>query len=129
MCILNHDIQLISFITNIEESSGTIDDMLAIIDSSLVREMGWDAHSATTPGGILGAMPECPMPEIQSAALEAVCLQTCSMTREGVQTFLSRAMDPPPEETVAFALDRLEKLGAINVSPTGEALSPLGRLL
>jgi len=146
--------------TNIAESSVTIDDVLAIVDSGLVREMGWDAHSAMStmrtvpasrvsatqrtgragrvaPGkcyrlysrGVLSAMPERPVPEIQSAALEAVCLQTCSMTREGVQTFLSRAIDPPPEETVAFALDRLEKLGAINVSPTGEALSPLGRLL
>jgi ATP-dependent RNA helicase DHX36 len=146
--------------TNIAESSVTINDALAIVDSGLAREMNWDAESAmstmctvptskasatqrtgragrVTPGkcyrlysrGTLQAMPERPTPEIKRAGLENTCLQTCSMTRDGVQQFLSRAMDPPPRETVAFAVDRLKKLGAINVGQTGEVLSPLGRLL
>ena len=149
--------------TNIAESSVTIDDVLVIIDSGLVREMYYDAEKAMSsmetvptsrasatqrlgragrvaPGkcyriysrGALEAMLERPMPEIQRTALEATCLQTCSMTNGGVENFLRRAMDPPPEETVALAMERLVKLGAINISPGpngGDALTPLGRCL
>ena len=49
----------------------------------------------------------------QRTALEATCLQTCSMTNSGVQAFLAEAMDPPAEETVTLAMDRLKTLGAI----------------
>ena len=148
--------------TNIAESSVTIDDVLAVVDSGLVRELNFDAESdmsmmetvptsrasatqrlgragRVAPGkcyrlysrGALHAMLERPKPEIQRTALEATCLQTCSMTNDGVATFLQRAMDPPEDESVAYAMDRLVALGAINVEPrTGEeSLSPLGRCL
>ena len=150
------------FATNIAESSVTINDVLAVIDSGLVREMSWNAESGMSmmgtvctsrasatqrtgragrvaPGscyriyshGTLHAMAERPTPEIQRTALEATCLQTCSMTTSGVQQFLSKAMDPPAEETVAHAMDRLFKLGAIKSDATsgGEFLTPMGRLL
>ena len=35
------------------------------------------------------------------------------MRDAGVQKFLSEAMDPPAEETVTLAMDRLKTLGAI----------------
>ena len=81
------------------------------------------------------AMSERPLPEIQRSALEATCLNTCTMTTDTVENFLSRAMDPPKEEAVAYAMDRLEKLGAIAVDPSssksggGEKLTPLGKIL
>ena len=81
------------------------------------------------------AMPERPTPEIQRTALEATCLQTCSMTTKGVQNFLSEAMDPPAEETVRLAMERLVTLGAIaEVAPEDdsddvEVVTPLGSLL
>ena len=148
--------------TNIAESSVTIDDVLAVIDSGLVREMTFDAESVMStmetvptsrasatqrlgragrvaPGkcyrlysrGALEAMYERPTPEIQRTALEDTCLQTCSMTNKGVATFLQRAMDPPTEESVALAMERLVSLGAIDADATTgeETLSPLGRCL
>ena len=148
--------------TNIAESSVTINDVLAVVDSGLVREMSWNAESGMStmgtvgtsrasatqrtgragrvaPGscyriyshGTLHAMAERPTPEIQRTALEATCLQTCSMTNTGVQHFLSKAMDPPSDETVEYAMDRLFKLGAIktNEASGGEVLTPMGRLL
>ena len=80
------------------------------------------------------AMPERPTPEIQRTALEATCLQTCSMTTRGVQAFLSEAMDPPAQETVRLAMERLKTLGAIaegteETSDDVEVLTPLGSLL
>ena len=64
------------------------------------------------------AMIERPLPEIQQSALEAICLNTCSMTNDKVATFLSRALDPPNEEAVAYSMERLKKLGAISVDST-----------
>ena len=77
------------------------------------------------------AMLERPLPEIQRSALEATCLNTCTMTNDTVENFLSRAMDPPKEEAVAYAMDRLQKLGAIAVDPssTSQKLTPLGKSL
>lgn len=146
--------------TNIAESSVTIDDVLAVVDSGLVRELDYDPQSAmatmqtvptsrasatqrlgragrVAPGkcyrlysrGAMEAMLERPLPEILRTALEATCLQTSSMTSEGVANFLSRAIDPPSEEAVSLAMDRLIKLGAIHVSPGHEELTPLGRVL
>ena len=147
--------------TNIAESSVTIPDVLAVVDSGLVREMNYDAESAMSsmdtsqtskasatqrlgragrvaPGkcyrlysrGDFEAMPARPTPEIQRTALEATCLQTCSMTTKTVEDFLSQALDPPPRDSVAHAMDRLKKLRAISQNTDGEqALTPLGRFL
>jgi HrpA-like RNA helicase len=148
--------------TNIAESSVTINDVLSVIDTGLVREMNFDAESGMStmetvptskasatqrlgragrvaPGkcyrlysrGALHAMFEQPTPEIQRTALEATCLQTCSMTRESVESFLQRAMDPPRADSIIFAMDRLVKLGAIGVNPDdgSQTLLPLGRCL
>lgn len=150
------------FATNIAESSVTINDVLAVVDSGLVREMSWNPESGMScmetvttsrasatqrtgragrvaPGscyriyshGTLHAMEERPTPEIQRTALEATCLQTCSMTNTGIERFLSKAMDPPSLESVEYAMDRLLKLGAIKSNETtgGEDLTPMGRLL
>ena len=148
------------FATNIAESSVTINDALAIVDSGLVREMNWDPKSAMStmetiptsqasatqrkgragrvaPGkcyrlfsnGGFHAMNERNMPEIQRTGLDSTCLQACGMADDSVQSFLSRAMDPPPEDTVAYALKRLKLFGAINDTPAGERLTGLGSVL
>jgi ATP-dependent RNA helicase DHX36 len=79
------------------------------------------------------AMLERPLPEIQRSALEATCLNTCSMTNDKVATFLSRALDPPKEEAVKYSMERLKKLGAISVDSRStdavETLTPLGNCL
>lgn len=147
--------------TNIAESSVTIPDVLAVIDSGLVRELNYDAESAMSsmdtsqtsrasatqrlgragrvaPGkcyrlysrGDFEAMSARPTPEIQRTALESTCLQTCSMTTKTVEEFLSQALDPPPEESVAHAMNRLIQLRAISENDDGaQTLTPLGRFL
>jgi ATP-dependent RNA helicase DHX36 len=79
--------------------------------------------------GVHASMAERPTPEIQRTALEATCLQTAAMTETGIQRFLSKAMDPPSEDTVAYAVDRLTKLGAIQTIESGEKLTALGRTI
>lgn len=147
--------------TNIAESSVTIDDVLAVVDGGLVRELQYDAESAMSmmetvpisrasatqrlgragrvaPGkcfrlysaGAFEAMPERPTPEIQRTALEATCLQTSTVAKEGIEHFLELAMDPPPSDSVSFAVDRLAKIGALKIEPgKSEILTPLGRAL
>jgi len=141
--------------TNIAESSVTIDDVLAVIDGGLCREMNYSAEramsemvtvptskaSATQRLGRAGrvapgrcyrlyskgqhhAMLERPQPEIQRTALEATCLNTINMTDKGVETFLSRAMDPPLRGDVSHAMERLRKLGAVTIDGSKEALTP-----
>ena len=97
-----------------------------VVQVALLLESAIEFYSR----GALHAMPERTMPEIQRTALESTCLQTCSMTNDGVENFLRRALDPPSEEAISFAMDRLVKLDAINVNTGhGEILSPLGRCL
>mmetsp|Transcript_2780 Transcript_2780/g.6062 ORF Transcript_2780/g.6062 Transcript_2780/m.6062 type:complete len:1433 (+) Transcript_2780:632-4930(+) len=148
------------FTTNIAESSVTIDDVLAVVDSGFVRELNYDAETAMSsmatnktsraaatqrlgragrvaPGrcyrlysrGDWEAMPSRPTPEIQRTALEATCLQTCSMTSKRVEQFLGQALDPPAADSVSYAMDRLVRLGAIQLNDNGETLAPLGRCL
>jgi ATP-dependent RNA helicase DHX36 len=148
--------------TNIAESSITINDVLAVVDSGLVRELNFDAESGmatmetpltsrssatqrlgragrVAPGkcyrlfsrGVFEAvMPDRPTPEIQRTGLEATCLRTCNIPNQQVETFLGRALDPPPKESVSFAMQRLVKLGAIRSNQdSSQVLTPLGRLL
>jgi ATP-dependent RNA helicase DHX36 len=134
----------------------SFDYALAIVDSGLVKETHWEPvkstvltvpiskTSATQRMGRAGrvavgmcyrlytmgqyeAMPERPVPEIQRSALEATCLNAYSMTNDKVTTFLSRALDPPAEKAVAYSIESLKKLGAIDSSST--ALTPLGHCL
>tara|TARA_B100001996_G_scaffold382238_1_gene373537 strand:- start:1011 stop:2249 length:1239 start_codon:yes stop_codon:yes gene_type:complete len=79
--------------------------------------------------GVHASMAERPTPEIQRTALEATCLQTAAMTENGIQRFLSKALDPPSEDTVMYAVDRLAKLGAIQPVENGEKLTALGRTI
>lgn len=69
-------------------------------------------------------------PEIMRIPLEEVCLNILAtgLTRS-CRSFLCHAAQPPPETSVAVALDRLREIGAITVHEHYESLTPLGRHL
>jgi ATP-dependent RNA helicase DHX36 len=76
------------------------------------------------------AMVERPKSEIQRTDLAPTCLNTCTLTDDSVETFLSRAMDPlKAEEDVSHSMRWLKKLGAIKASGGIESLTLLEQCL
>ena len=151
--------------TNIAESSLTIQDALAVIDSGLVKEPTFNAHSSMTtvettmtsrasstqrlgrvgrvaPGtcyrlysrGDFEAMEDKATPRIQETCLEGTCLQVCSLLEgknEGigsVKNFLASTMDPPLEDSVEVALEKLHRIGAIVPSRSSNEPENITRL-
>jgi len=65
-------------------------------------------------------------PEILRTPLDALCLQIKVLKLGDVREFLSQAIEPPPEESIASALASLAELDAVDAS---DELTPLGRHL
>ena len=135
--------------TNVAETSLTIDDVVAVIDSGLVKEPVFDAAASMTtietskiskasaiqrlgrvgrvaPGACyrifsradLEIMEDEPTPALQTQCLEGTCLQASQLLEKqanfrSVRDFLCNTMDPPSEDTVNVALERLDTIGAI----------------
>ncbi|KAI9060487.1 P-loop containing nucleoside triphosphate hydrolase protein [Trametes sanguinea] len=140
--------------TNVAETSVTIDDIIYVIDGGKVKETRYDADAGLTklteqwitraaarqrrgragrtqPGvcyklytrGQENRMEPFPIPEIRRVPLESIAL-TLKVVHNDVESFLSRAIDPPDTSAVDKALAVLEELAA--TGPDGE-LTALGR--
>eukprot|EP00026_Physarum_polycephalum_P001466 Phypoly_transcript_01468.p1 GENE.Phypoly_transcript_01468~~Phypoly_transcript_01468.p1 ORF type:complete len:1115 (-),score=201.06 Phypoly_transcript_01468:28-3165(-) len=78
----------------------------------------------------LKEMADSEVPEIVRAPLQQLCLQVKLLAqgyKGGIYDFLSKALDPPPRDSVLAAVTELRMLHA--VSGTDESLTPLGHHL
>mmetsp|Transcript_76467 Transcript_76467/g.237437 ORF Transcript_76467/g.237437 Transcript_76467/m.237437 type:complete len:757 (-) Transcript_76467:10-2280(-) len=131
--------------TNIAESSVTIDDVLIVIDSGLVREVAYDPlrhlsqletvwvsqSSAIQRAGRAGRVRAGKCYRLYSRAQQEAVpwraspeMQRCELSSTCLQAlalnrecreFLSRAVDPPAKSAVESALQELAELGAVFV--------------
>ena len=67
------------------------------------------------------------LPELLRSSLEEVCMQVKLMNLGSIQSFLSRAVQPPNPLAVSNAIELLVKLGALTASD--ESLTVLGRCI
>ena len=138
--------------TNVAETSITIEDIVAVIDSGRVKETSfegsivklqevWASRAACSQrrgraGRVSSGscyklftraaeskMMDRPQPEITRVPLENLCLSVRSMGIVDISSFLAKAPTPPDVDTANAALILLERMGAID----GPKLTALGR--
>ena len=66
------------------------------------------------------------LPEICRTSLEEVILQIKLLELGNCARFLRRVLDPPGEEALSLSLNKLRTLNAIEITESGEELTPLG---
>eukprot|EP00803_Ostreobium_quekettii_P005001 evm.model.scf_1088.2 EVM.evm.TU.scf_1088.2 scf_1088:8376-21349(-) len=71
-------------------------------------------------------MQEHQLPELQRTPLEELCLQIKSLGLGGITDFLSKAINPPPRQSIQNAISLLVSIGAMDAQ---ENLTPLGQHL
>lgn len=131
--------------TNVAETSITIDDVVWVIDSGVMREMIYEngrsaslndvwisqasvrqrrGRAGRTREGfcfhlfsesIYQAMSEFSKPEILRTPLHTLILQTLYRGEQNVSLFLRQIVQPPPESSINVAIQDLRKLQAIQV--------------
>lgn len=72
------------------------------------------------------SLPVCLPPEMQRASLDEVVLQIHALNLGNANSFLSEAMEPPPQDLVNCALNALISSGALTYD---QQLTTLGRIL
>ncbi|KAH6594498.1 hypothetical protein BASA61_003990 [Batrachochytrium salamandrivorans] len=145
--------------TNIAETSITIDDVVFVIDSGKVKEItvqegivtlaeAWSSQAACRQrrgraGRVKSGfcfklysshfeksrMSAYPDPEILRTPLEQLCLQIRAMDIQNIAGFLSKAITPPPIETITSAIDILKTVSALdqdhNLTSLGKHMSAI----
>ncbi|CAD5210946.1 unnamed protein product [Bursaphelenchus okinawaensis] len=138
------DARKVVLATNIAETSVTIDGIAYVIDPGFVKQNSYDSRSGVehlqivtvskaaanqragragrtgpgkcfrlyTPYAYKNELDDQPIPEIQRTNLANVILMLLTLGIDDVVHF--DYLDPPPNETVAAALEHLFALGALN---------------
>ncbi|CAD5215395.1 unnamed protein product [Bursaphelenchus xylophilus] len=138
------DARKVVLATNIAETSVTIDGISYVIDPGFVKQNSYDSRSGVehlqivtvskaaanqragragrtgpgkcfrlyTPHAYKNELDDQPIPEIQRTNLANVILMLLTLGIDDVVHF--DYLDPPPNETVAAALEHLFALGALN---------------